>query len=60
MKGSSVREELATHERTLRALGMREAEVVEHGSGVVGIPTITAQLTVVPRVVAAKGKKKRR
>jgi citrate synthase len=43
-----------------RALGMVEAVVVEHGADVVGIPTITAQLTVVPRVVAAKGKKKRR
>jgi 16S rRNA (guanine527-N7)-methyltransferase len=61
MKGSSVREELATHERVLRKLGMQEAEVVEHGSGVVEPPTITAQLTVVPRASSSvKERKKRR
>lgn len=61
MKGSSVREELAAHERMLRRLGMTEAEVVEHGAGVVDPPTTTVQLVVVPRAVpAVKVKKKRR
>jgi 16S rRNA (guanine527-N7)-methyltransferase len=59
MKGSSVHEELDTHERTLRKLGMVEAVVVEHGAGVVEVPTITAQLSVVPRGVTTTAKKKR-
>jgi 16S rRNA (guanine527-N7)-methyltransferase len=61
MKGSSVRDELATHERVLRKLGMQEAEVVEHGLGVVEPATITVQLTVVPRAASSvKVRKKRR
>ena len=58
MKGSSVHEELATHERTLRKLGMTGAAVVEHGAGVVEVPTTTADLTVVPRAAGKRTKRR--
>ncbi len=60
MKGSSVREELATHEAVLRRLGMQGAVVSEHGAGVVSPPTVTADLTVLYRAPGAGKKKKRR
>lgn len=59
MKGSSVADELATHERALRKLGMTSSAITEHGVGVVAPPTVTADLTVVPRPLPSSKKRRR-
>lgn len=58
MKGRSAQEELDSDRRELNKLGLVDAAVREHGGSVLDEPTLTLDLTFVPKVSKRKGKKK--
>jgi 16S rRNA (guanine527-N7)-methyltransferase len=59
LKGSQAAEELAAEERVLRRLGMVTARVEAYGADLLGVPTVTLELTVGARPVRG-GKRSRR
>ncbi|WP_245613954.1 16S rRNA (guanine(527)-N(7))-methyltransferase RsmG [Knoellia sinensis] len=63
MKGRSAQEELDTDRRDLNKLGLVEASVSEHGGDVLDDPTLTLDLTFVPKArqaASTKGRRKKR
>lgn len=59
MKGRSAQEELDADRRDLTKLGLVDAAITEHGAAVLEEPTLTLDLTFVPKVRSTKRTRKK-